>query len=364
MKIFDWLKAHKKTLYSKKEPKLSPQAQTVVWLLFIALILIVLKYVNNVIQPFIWAIITAYLFHPMVHFLEKKAKIPRVIWILFVYLLIGFLVYWGVSVLAPVINMELAEFVSLPAQGGTGLFSRLAQAGQVNFLGFNINIRDGVSQLQQLVIKNAQNFALPMFVSTVEWVLLALLYFIFTFYILLDGEKYIKLFLVLIPSRYRREVTTLGRNINETLGAYIRGLIILIFIMGINAWIILFALHVNYSILLSVATGVLEVIPLIGPIIATTLVALVALYQPSVAYGLTNLSLMAILIVCYFILRQIEDYLIIPAVVGKFIHVHPVMVIFSVLIGAKIAGILGVFLALPVAAVLKILFYYFYPKLT
>ena len=63
-------------------------------------------------------------------------------------------------------------------------------------------------------------------------------------------------------------------------------------------------------------------------------------------------------------MRQIEDYLIIPNVVGKFIHVHPIIVIFAVLIGAKMAGVLGVFLALPVAAVLKILFYYFYPKLT
>ena len=71
-----------------------------------------------------------------------------------------------------------------------------------------------------------------------------------------------------------------------------------------------------------------------------------------------------IVISAYFILRQIEDLIVIPNVVGKFIHVHPVVVLFALFIGARIGGVLGIFLALPVSAVLKVLFNYFYPKLT
>ncbi|MFC1767716.1 AI-2E family transporter [Candidatus Margulisiibacteriota bacterium] len=360
--VFNWLRARKRTLKSRKGLKLSPVAKTVVWVLFGIVIFLILKYLGNIIYPFLWALITAYLFSPLIFFLEKKSRLPRAIWIILVYFLLGLLIYWGLSVLIPVVNTELTEFISAPSEG-TGFLSRFYQAGKGTFLGFEINYRDIISQVQKLVIEKAPTFALPFFLKTIERFLLILLYLVFTFYLLLDGERYIRLMLMLIPTKYRKEVTKVANDINETLGAYIRGLVILIFIMGFDAWIFLAIFQVDYAILLAVLTGILEIIPLIGPVAATILVALVALYQPVVAYGLSNMALAAILIVIYFILRQIEDYLIIPAVVGKFIHVHPLIVIFAILIGAKAGGILGVFLALPVAAVLKILFYYFYPKL-
>jgi predicted PurR-regulated permease PerM len=71
-----------------------------------------------------------------------------------------------------------------------------------------------------------------------------------------------------------------------------------------------------------------------------------------------------VLIAAYFILRQIEDLIVIPNIVGKFVNVHPVVVLCALFIGARIGGVMGIFLALPVSAVLKVLFNYFYPKLT
>jgi len=363
--VFEWLRSHKRTFKKpKKGLKLSKQAKTIIWILFGLVIYFIFKYVGQILYPFIWAMITAYLFAPLIYRLETKTKLPRAIWILLVYLIVGFFIYWGLSVLIPIINTQLVELTSAPTQTGTGMLSRLYQAGKGTFLGFEINYRDMIAQMQVWVRSEAPTLALPVLLGTIERFLLFFLYLVFTFYILLDGEKYIILLLMLIPLKYRKEVTVVARDINRTLGAYIRGLVVLIFLMGFDAWIFLAILKVDYALLLAVATGFLEIIPLIGPIVATVLVVLVALYQPTVAYGLTNVSLAAILIIIYFVLRQIEDYLIIPNVVGRFIHVHPIIVIFSIMIGAKVAGVLGVFLALPAAAVLKILFYYFYPKLT
>ena len=336
----------------------------IVWFLFGLVLYLILKYVGNIIYPFIWAMITAYLFAPLIYRLERISKLPRFIWIITVYIIIGFLIYWGLSILIPVINTQLVELISAPTQTGAGMLSKLYQAGKGTFLGFEIDYRGMLGQMQHWVRTEATTLALPVLLGTLERTLLFFLYLVFTFYLLMDGEKYIRLMLMLMPLKYRKEVTAVASDINQTLGAYIRGLVILIFIMGFDAWIFLAFLKVDYALLLAVATGFLEIIPLIGPIIATALVALVALYQPTVAYGLTNVSLALILVAIYFVLRQIEDYLIIPNVVGKFIHVHPIIVIFAILIGAQVAGILGVFLALPIAAVLKILFYYFYPKLT
>jgi predicted PurR-regulated permease PerM len=189
-------------------------------------------------------------------------------------------------------------------------------------------------------------------------------YFVITFYLLLDGEKYVRFFLLLFPAKYRREITVVAAEINETLGAYIRGQVILILIMSLASWIVLSSLRINYSLVLCLATGVLEVVPMIGPIIATILAAFVAFYQPVASWGLTNAELAVMVVAAYFVLRQIEDLIVIPNIVGKFIHVHPVVVLLMLFIGVRIGGILGIFLALPVSAMLKVLFNYFYPKLS
>jgi len=362
--IFHWLKMHKRTLKGPKGEKLSQGTKIVVWIFFGLIAFLILKYVGNVIYPFLWALITAYLFAPLIYLLERKSRLPNIIWIILVYVILGIFIYWGLSILIPMVNSQLTQFLSDPAQMRSNLLSRLYLADKGTILGIEISYRQIIFQLQHWIKAQVPIFALPVLFSTLEHFLLIMLYLVFTFYILLDGEKYIKFFLMLTPSKFRREVRAVTNDINDTLGAYIRGLIILMFIMGFDGWIFLVLLKVDYALLLAVATGILEMIPLIGPIVATVLVALVALNQPVVAYGMTNVSLAAIIVIIYFILRQIEDYLIIPNVVGKFIHVHPVVVIFAVLIGAKMAGILGVFLALPVAAVIKILFYYFYPKLS
>ena len=134
--------------------------------------------------------------------------------------------------------------------------------------------------------------------------------------------------------------------------------------MSAASWIVLSSLRVHYAYVLCLTTGILEAVPIIGPILATTLVALVALNQPAVALGLTNVTLALTVIAAYYILRQIEDLIVIPNIVGGFIHVHPIVVMFALFVGARAGGMLGIFLALPISAMLKVLFNYLYPKLT
>jgi len=362
--VFDWLKSRKKALVKRKGIKFTPAAKAVILTITALLILIILRYSGQIIHPFIWAIMTAYIFAPLIYFLETRTRIPRAFWIISVYVIIGAVIYWALSYAIPIANNELSQIIGRNTAKGVSFLDRIEMIGKGTFFGFNIDYGDIASKLRAWLNTEISTFALPVFFGFMERLILISAYFIITFYLLLDGEKYIRLFLLLFPAKYRRELTAVSKDINETMGAYIRGQIILILIMSLASWFVLSTLRINYSLVLCLATGVLEVVPIIGPIIATTLAAIVAFYQPTVAWGLTNVTLTLIVISAYFILRQIEDLIVIPNVVGKFIHVHPVVVLFALFIGARIGGVLGIFLALPLSAVLKVLLNYFYPKLT
>lgn len=362
--VFDWLKIRKKALVKRKGIKFSPAAKSIILAVAALLAFIILRYSGQIIHPFIWAIMTAYLFAPLIYYLETRTRIPRTFWIISVYIIIGIAIFWAISYATPLAKNELSEIVGTGTLKGESFLGRIEKIGTGNIFGFGIDFGNIASMLRTWLGKQITAFALPVFFGFMERLIMISAYFIITFYLLLDGEKYIRLFLLLFPAKYRRELTNVAKDINETLGAYIRGQVVLILIMSLASWSILSILKVKYSLVLCLTTGVLEVVPIIGPIIATMLAAIVAFYQPVVAWGLTNVTLSMIVISAYFILRQIEDQIVIPIVVGKFIHVHPVVVLLALFIGARIGGVLGIFLALPVSAVLKVLFNYFYPKLT
>jgi predicted PurR-regulated permease PerM len=361
--VFDWLKTNKRTL-KRKGIKFSPAAKSIVLIAIVLLVFIVLRYSGRIIHPFIWAVITAYLFAPLIYYLETKTRVSRTFWIISVYVIIGFAVYWALSYVIPIANNEISQMIGTETAKGESFLGHIEKIGRGSVFGFEVDYRDIISNLRDWLGSQITAFALPVFFGFMERLILISAYLIITFYLLLDGEKYIRLFLLLFTQKYRRELTRVAKDINETLGAYIRGQVILVFVMSVASWLVLTILGVKYSLVLCLATGVLEVVPIIGPIIATMLAALVAFYQPVVAWGLTNVTLTMVLIAAYFILRQIEDLIVIPNIVGKFVNVHPVVVLLALFIGARIGGVMGIFLALPVSAVLKVLFNYFYPKLT
>ena len=361
--VFDWLVTKKRSLTQRKGIKFSPSARSIILTIIILFVLFVLRYSGQIIHPFIWAIITAYLFAPLIYVLESRTRIHRTFWIMSAYLIIGIIIYWALSYAIPIANNEISDIVGTGTLNSASFLGNIEKIGKSNLFGFVIDYSDVASIMREWLSVKIKAFALPVFLGFMERFIMICAYFIITFYLLLDGEKYIRLFLLLFPAKYRRELTDVASDINETLGVYIRGQVVLIIIMSLASWIVLATLKVHYSLVLCLATGVLEVVPVVGPIIATILAAIVAFYQPTVAWGLTNASLTLIVIAAYFLLRQIEDMVIIPNIVGKFVHVHPVVVLFAFFVGARVGGVLGMFLALPVSAVVKILFNYFYPKL-
>ena len=144
-------------------------------------------------------------------------------------------------------------------------------------------------------------------------------------------------------------------QIHRVLGRFLRGQLVLIVLMStVTFAAVEWLFRLPYALWIGILTGVLEIIPLIGPITAGAIACTVGFAQG----GPNEAAALAIL---YFVLRQVEDQIVMPLVVGRAVHVHPLVTIFAVLTGEKIAGVLGMILAVPIAAAIKVVLDYAYP---
>jgi predicted PurR-regulated permease PerM len=113
-------------------------------------------------------------------------------------------------------------------------------------------------------------------------------------------------------------------------------------------------LHLPYALGIAIVTGVLEIIPLIGPLIATAIAGIDA-------FARGGPELAAIVVILYFVIRQVEDQVVMPIVIGRAVHLHPVVTIFAVLVGLSVYGVLGGLLGVPIAAAVNVVFRELYP---
>jgi predicted PurR-regulated permease PerM len=108
----------------------------------------------------------------------------------------------------------------------------------------------------------------------------------------------------------------------------------------------------------------LEIIPIIGPWSAAGIAVSVALFQSEVPFGMSNLGLGAVVALTYLILRMIEENILLPQVMGPLVTLHPAVVIFALLSGGALLGPFGLFISIPVAAVIRIVLAFLYQKIT
>jgi predicted PurR-regulated permease PerM len=177
-------------------------------------------------------------------------------------------------------------------------------------------------------------------------------------YMLIDGNNFFRYMLRFVPPEHRPRVESLSGEIHRVFGRYLRGQLVLIVLMSIVTFVALeWGFHLPYALWLGILTGLLEVVPLIGPISAATLACTIGFVQggPNEAIGLA---------ITYFVLREVEDQLVMPVVVGRAVNVHPLVTIFAVLVGEKVAGVLGMILAVPVAAATKVVLDHVFPPLS
>jgi predicted PurR-regulated permease PerM len=346
--------------------RLSPVGKLITVAVIIALTVLVIRGLGSVLIPFIGAAITAYLFNPLITWLHRRTKIGRGLWIGVLYLVVGGLVYVLVTTLGPMVVRQYNELVmQLPGTINT-LQQQIILIGPVEVGGMQIDILPADGAIRDTLVEVARQLPerVPHLVAIAfETLLLFVTYLMITYYLLLQADKIMEWVYGLVPAPYRDEIRGLGRQIDGILAGYIRGTLMLIPIMAALTTVALSIMGVRYALVLGIITGVLETIPLLGPWSAAGIAIAVALFQVPAPLGWPAWLLAGVIGLIYFVLRMFEDNFIIPHVVGPAVHLHPMLVIFAILAGGALGGPFGLFVSIPVAAVVRLLLRYFYYKL-
>ena len=328
--------------------------------------------VQSILGPFVWALITAYVLSPILDWVETRLRLRRIWAIVLLYLAGLGVVIWAMTAFVPLVIDQAEGLVAATPRILTGLLDRLVLVDQY-LLAQQIHL-DGVTLDPQVLanemVRNLQNLvgyvtshAIPAVFNMLEGVGQVIVYLIATFYLLRAWPAIREGLPRLVPRAYRRELLSLAGAIDRVVGAYIRGQLLLMGIMAAATFVALSVLQVQYALVVALISGVLEVVPLFGPIAAGAVAVSIALAQPATPFGWSNLTLALAVVVAYTVLRQVEDQLVVPNLVGPIVDLHPLLVLFALFAGGRLAGFTGLVVAVPTGSALKIIVRYLYAKI-
>jgi predicted PurR-regulated permease PerM len=168
-----------------------------------------------------------------------------------------------------------------------------------------------------------------------------------TFFMLLEGPTWIERFYGLLPERSQGTWRGIGRDIYRTVGGYVTGNLLISVIAGTTTTIVLLIMGVPYAVALGVLVAILDLIPLAGATLAAIIVSTVA-FIDWIPAGI-------VVLIFFIVYQQIENHLLQPLVYSRTVQLSPLAILIAVLLGAKLAGILGALAAIPVAGTIQVL---------
>ena len=308
--------------------------------------------IGRVVTPFVMALIIAYLLNPLAAKLNRR-NIPAGISILLIYAFFSLLILSIFLFIVPeLINNTKDLMLTLPdiTTRYQNMFNSLLASIQSSNWSPDIKnavfaeMRNGLNFLQGYAMDILRR-SLAGLVETVNTLLDTILAMIIAYYFIKDAAFFKEAALSLTPRRWRNWIVVTGREINGILSNFIQGQILTALIVGILETIGLFIVKVKYPLVLGLIGGVANIIPYFGPIIGAVPAVAVALIESPVKAGLTALV--------FFIVQQIDNSFITPKIIESRLGIHPVTTILAVLAGGEFFGIVGMLVAVPIAAILK-----------
>lgn len=337
------------------------------FLLIVTLFFYIIYLIKIAIIPLILAIAIAYLLTPIVILLQKKMR--RVFAVTITYIIFIGIIFTIFFFIIPIIIDQFRTFIDkfpVYVENLTKIINDFLQNSVLiknteNLIGKEIIPKDVSSITKYLISRiNLEEIDIFQRATTVGMLVFnTVLYLIvgplLGIYILNYTDKIKTTFIKIIPKRFKNQTTIILERINKVAGRYVRGQILVSLIVGILCTIVLLVLKVDFAILLGSIAGLLNMIPLLGPIIGAIPAALTALFIS---------PLKALLVILLFIaVQQIDNYIISPNIMKYQVGVHPGIIIFSLMAGGALFGIWGLLIAVPTVAILQeILRYYLLEK--
>lgn len=309
--------------------------------------------VREVLMPFFLGGILAYLLYRPVGYFENKG-LKRVWAILLIYVLLFLVTAALLSFALPGMIRELSELArAIPryAREAQIMVDQVQTMNMPERLGEIIN--QNIARVNEFVYQGLSGFVTGLY-NMLGKVLALVFSPILAFYILNDWQKIQTSFLTLFSPRSRREVKALFIQMDEVLIEFLKGHLMVAAFVGIMIGLSAALLGVRFPLLLGILSGITNLIPFFGAFLGGIPAVAVALSE---SWQTALYMTLAILIV-----QQVESNLITPKIIGDKLGIHPLVIVFALLAGGKLLGIWGMLVAVPAAALLKVLISWFYLK--
>lgn len=317
--------------------------------------LILLLFVRNILSPFIIAFVLAYLLSPVVESLSRRGLGCRTsIAVVFIgiVLVIGLTLFF----ILPKLYMELSKLsVILPGTAHTldhtiqELRSNFRATGLPNQV---VTVLDGhLGEGEAFLVQWLEDFLdnLPELLASTSLLILSP---VIAIYLLADWKRIQTGFLRIVPQRRRLAWQRVIQDISHIVRCFVRGNLIVAVIVGVLCGLGVKLIGMDYALLIGVLCGVFDLIPYFGPLIGAV---------PSVLLGLIESPWMAVKVaIVILIVQQLEGNVISPKMMGDSVGLHPVWIVFALLAGGELAGFWGILLAVPIAAVLRVIIRHLY----
>ncbi len=283
---------------------------------------------------------------PWVDWLENK-KVPRVIGTAVLYIVILSVFSLIVVLIIPPLSEQVGQIISVfpeyyekIVRGFEALQESAGESAVVS------SIQSGLGKINE-GLSNAASGVFSSLVSVFGGLASFVSVMVITFYLTLERNGLKKIINSISPIQYQPYMTHLGNRITTKLGSWLRGQLLLCFIIFLISYIGLLLLGVKYALVLALIAGLTEFIPIIGPIVG----AIPALF---ISFAESPLKALLVLIL-YIVIQQLENQIVVPKVMQRSVGLNPVIVIVALLIGGKLGGIMGMILAIPIAAIIQVL---------
>jgi predicted PurR-regulated permease PerM len=316
--------------------------------LSVAVVLAVIWISRQVLTWIIVAVFLALALNPAVEYFQRVGLRRRgAATAVTVLLTIAALVGLG-SLFIPTLVNEARGFVdALPGyvndvSEGRGPLGRLAKRYELEE-----RVREAVSDGGAARLLGLSGTAIAVTKGVLTFVVAVVTIAFMTFFMLLEGPRWMERFYGLLPEDSRDTWRGIGRDIYRTVGGYVTGNLLISVIAGITSTIVLLAMGVPYAVALGLLVAILDLIPLAGATLAAIIVSTVA-FIDWIPAGI-------VVLIFFIVYQQVENHLLQPLVYSRTVQLSPLAILISVLIGAKIAGILGALAAIPVAGTIQVL---------
>lgn len=384
------MKTTSKNTQQQERPVWTNEVRYISLVGLIILIIYIAYLIRGSLTLLVLAALVAYLISPIVRFFNRKLRIKRNLAIILAYILLLIVIIIGISFIIPRVTQAVRDFLAVDwpqvlsaFDEYIGLLEDEVDAVQITAGGFTLDLSEPLKKLQETIrsfraeaisveslipdmsetLRRLFSFSTGIFGQIITGLILTITAVMASIYFSRDGNKLGGYVVNLFEEKYQPEIRELLHRIRLVWDRYFAGELKLMLYIGLITFLAYGALGIRWALVLGVIAGFCEVVPNIGPILATIPAFVSALIFGSRWFPLNNVAVAVIAVIVAVIIQQTENIFLVPHIMGNALELHPVVVLIGIVALSSRMGLLGAVFAAPLIALSKEVLYFIVTKI-